>query len=151
MLLLHGFFHLLAAFRARFGALLATFVEDLLRANQLDEGLLPAIPLAKAGANDAEISAIAVSISRRNVREEAIYGFARGEVRSSQPTRGHVSALAKGNHLLDMRTHRFGFCYGCLDAFFEYQRAHQVSQQRAPVAGVTSKFPGCFQVTHVCS
>ena len=38
LLLLHGFLHFLAALGTGLGALLATFVEDFLRTDQLDEG-----------------------------------------------------------------------------------------------------------------
>jgi hypothetical protein len=57
LLLGHGLLHLLAPLGARFGTLLAFLVEDLLGADQLDDGLFAAVALAEAGAGDAQIDA----------------------------------------------------------------------------------------------
>jgi len=62
LLLGHGLLHLLAPLGARFGTLLAFLVEDLLGADQLDDGLFAAVALAEAGAGDAQIDAARLTL-----------------------------------------------------------------------------------------
>src|SRR6185437_7823297 len=115
LLFLHLLFHLLAAFRAEFGALFATFVENLLRADQLDEGFLAAIAFAKASADDSQIPAAAIAVTRSYFGEESIDGFTRGEKRRCGTASSNIAALAEGDHLLDVRTHGLRFSDRRLD------------------------------------
>src|SRR5262249_36276155 len=97
---------------------------------------LAAITLAKAGTDDAQISTLAVAITRRDGVEETLDRFAAQQISSSKTARSHIAALAQGNHLLDMRTHRLGFRHRGLDAFFEDERSHEVAQKGATMARV---------------
>src|SRR5437588_3395970 len=76
LLLLHGLFHFFAAFGAKLGTLFPTLVENLLRADQLDEHLLAAIAFAETGADNAQVAAVAVTVTRPNLAEETVHGFA---------------------------------------------------------------------------
>src|SRR5205823_8937951 len=56
--------------------------------------------------------------------------------------------LAQGDHLLHVRTHRLGLDDRSLDALFHDDAGHQIAQQRAPMTGISSKFPTCYTMTH---
>src|SRR6516225_3077194 len=92
-LLVFGFggFHRLAslfgALGAKLGALLTLLVERLLAAEQLDERYITAVAAAKAAADDPQVSAVAVAITRRNRLEELIDGIARHQVSCGLPPR----------------------------------------------------------------
>src|SRR5690348_14720007 len=56
----HGLLHLLATLLAGFGALRALLVEKLFSAQQLDECFFGSIAALEAGANDAQVAALAI-------------------------------------------------------------------------------------------
>ena len=53
---------LIAALGARVGTLLALLVENLLGSEELDESLLGSVALLEAGADDAQVSAVAIAV-----------------------------------------------------------------------------------------
>src|SRR5579859_7500839 len=55
-------------------ALLALLVELLFCAEQFDERLLRAVPALEAGANDAQVAALAVAIAGRHRLKETAHG-----------------------------------------------------------------------------
>src|SRR4030088_1949719 len=86
-----GLFHCLLGFRSALGAgfraLLAFFVEPLLAAQQLDEGLTRAVAFVPAGANDAKISAVAVPEAGTNGVEQLDHGIVGHEISRGQTPR----------------------------------------------------------------
>src|ERR1700724_2814151 len=102
-----GLFHGLLGFRgllgAGFGALLALFVEHLLAAQQLDEGLIGAVTFVPAGANNAQISAVAVPEAGTNGVKQLDHGIVGHEVGRSQTACREISSLAERDHLLAQR------------------------------------------------
>ena len=75
LLLSHLLLHLFAALGTRVSTLLALLVENLLGSEQLDEGLLRSIALLEAGANDAQVAAVAIAVARRDRVKKPRYGF----------------------------------------------------------------------------
>src|SRR4051794_40993743 len=67
-------FHCLAVLFGTFGAellaLLALLVESRFAAKQLDEGNIATIPAAKAAMDDAQVAAVAVPVTRRDLVEQ---------------------------------------------------------------------------------
>ena len=98
--------------------------------------------------DDAQVSAFAVAETGSDGVEELVHGGAGHEVGQGLAARRQIAALAQRDHLLDQRTQGFGLGHGGLDSFFEDERSHQVPQQRAAMAGVSSQFPSCYFVTH---
>src|SRR2546430_781855 len=136
LLLFKGLLHLFAALGASFGALFPLLVENLLRADQLDEGFFTAIAFAISGADDAQIAALTIAVAGRDGLKETLHRFAAQQVRSSETAGGDVAALAEGNHLLDVGTHRLCLRDSGLDALFQDERSHEVAQQGATVTRV---------------
>src|SRR5205814_1550205 len=89
LLLCLGFFHGLARlfgfFGAKFGSLLALFVQNFFRAQQFDKCLLSAIALLEAGANDAQIASIAVTEPRTDRIEQLVHRLARHQETRREP------------------------------------------------------------------
>jgi len=138
LLFLHCFLDLLAALGAQFRAFFATFVKDLLRTDEFDEGLLASVALPKSCPNDSNIAAIAITIAWSYLAEEAIDNLAGSKKRCGETSGSNITALAEGNHLLDVRTHGLGFRDRGLNTLFKNERTHQVAQQCATMARVTS-------------
>src|SRR5205085_11592208 len=90
-----GFFHRLACiFRtlgADLGALLLLFFLQLLRADELDHRFFGAVTALEAGANNAQVAALAITEARPDGIEEFRYGIARHEVAGSLAPRGQVA------------------------------------------------------------
>jgi hypothetical protein len=147
-----GFFHgslgFGSAFGASFAALLTLFVEQFLATEQFDEGVVGAVTLAPSGANDAEVAAVAIAKARTDNIKQFVNRCAGHEVSERLTTGSKISALAEGDHLLDLGTHGFGFRDRGLDSLFDDERSHQIPQQRAAVRSVTSQFPSGYFVTH---
>src|SRR5580704_133815 len=147
-----GFVHsslvFLCTLGTRFGTLLALFVQHLFATQKFDEGVVSAVAFAPTGANDAQITTIAVAKTRADGVEELVHGGAGHKISERLPTRGQVAALAEGNHLLDQRSHGFGLGDGGLNALFDDERGDQVAQQGAAVRRVTSQFPSSYFVAH---
>src|SRR5574341_784147 len=150
--LLFGFFHGLAGLfgllGTALGLLLALGADDLLRAQQLDEGLLAAIALPPARAHDAQVAALAVAEARRDGVKQLLHRFAGHQVGRRLAARRQVAALAQGDHALHVRAHGLGLGHRGLDAFLQDERGHQVAQQRAPVTGVAAEFRTCDSMSH---
>src|SRR6185437_95175 len=146
------FFHLLADFflplGSHFSPLGALGFNHLLAAQQFDEARLRSIAGAPAFVDNAHVAAIAVAKSRRNVVKQTLHGLARHEIPGGQSSGGHVAPLAQRDHLFHMLPHGLGFG-GCrLNPLFHNERCHQVAQQRAPVACISSEFLYCSTMTH---
>jgi hypothetical protein len=60
----HGLVDFFAALGSRFGALLALLIQLVLGSQEFDEGLFGSVASLEAGADDAEIAAGAVSVTR---------------------------------------------------------------------------------------
>src|SRR5271163_1759913 len=95
LLLFHRLLRLFAALGAGFGALLALFIEHLLGAQQLDEGLFRPIALLETGANDAQIAAIAVAVARRHRLKETGDGLAGHQVRQGAAPAVKIALLTQ--------------------------------------------------------
>src|SRR5262249_37302405 len=133
---------------ANFRTLLPLLVENLLAAEKLDEGLLRAIALLEASADNTKIPAIAIAETRADGVEKLVDRFPRHQVRRGAPAGRKVSALAHSDHLLHVRPHRLGLNNGGFNSLFDDQRSDQVAEQRPPMRGVPAQFPSCFSVTH---
>src|SRR5579864_5742708 len=79
--LFHGFLGLSDFLGADFGALLLFLVENLLAAEKLEEGLVGAIALVPAGADDAGVSTVAVAKARSDRVEKFHDGLVGHEIR----------------------------------------------------------------------
>src|ERR1041385_3467527 len=79
-----GFFHRLLGFfglfGTDFGTLLAFFVEDLLAAEEFDEGLVSGVALAPSCADDARVSAVAIAEARADGVKKLLHGFVSHEI-----------------------------------------------------------------------
>src|SRR5579863_7666725 len=146
--LFHGSLRFLGTFGAGFAALLALFVEQFFAAQEFDERVIGAVAFAPPSADNAQVAAITIAEARSDGVEELVDGGAGHEVSERLTAGGKVSALAEGNHFLDLWAHGFGFGDGGLDSLFEDERSDQIPQQGATVRGVTSQFPSCYFVTH---
>jgi len=151
-LFLLGFFQLFFELGALLGldvcALLALGVDLLFGAQQLDEGLLGAIALLEAGANDAQVTALAVAIARRHGVEQPLHGLVGHEKAESLAARVQIALLAQCDHLFHVRTNSLGLGHGGLHAIFHDYGRDQIAQQGATVAGVASELESCIAMAH---
>jgi hypothetical protein len=151
-LLSFGFLHsslgFLGALGAGFAALLTLFVEDLFAAQEFDEGVVGSVAFSPAGTDDAKVAAVAIAEAWSDGVKQFVDGGAGHQVRQGLTASGEISALAEGDHFLDLWAHGFGLGDSGLDPLFKDERSNQVPQQGAAVRGVTSQFPSCYFVTH---
>src|SRR5580658_6452461 len=99
--LFHGFLGFGGFLGTGFGAFFFLLVEDLLAAQQLEEGLVGAVALVPVGADDARVAPLAVAETRSDGVEELHHGLIGHEISRGQTTGGEVAALAQRDHLLD--------------------------------------------------
>ena len=102
-----------------FATLLALLVEYLFAAQEFDEGVVGAVAFSPSGANDAEVSAVAIAETRADGVKQFVDGGAGHQICERLTTSGEISAFAQRDHLFDLWTHGFGFGYRGLDSFFE--------------------------------
>ena len=137
-----------ALLRLEVGALLALDLKLLLGAQQLDERLFGAVALLESGANDPQIAAVAVAITRSNHVKEPLNSIVCAEKGDRLTARVQIALLAQGDHLLDDGPDGLGLGYGRVHAIFFDNRRHQIPQQRAAMAGVASEFESCIAMAH---
>src|SRR5580704_26016 len=119
----HGSLVFLGTFGTGLGAFLAFFVQHFFAAEELDEGVVGAVTLPPAGANDAQVTAVAVSKARTDGVEELVDGGTGHQKGEGLTARGQVAALTESDHLFDQRSHGLGFGDGGLYALFNDQRS----------------------------
>ena len=104
------------------GALLALDFELLFGAQQFDEGLLRAVALLEAGADDAQIAAVAIAVARSHGVKQPRHGLVGHEKAERLAARVQIALLAQGDHLFHVRTDRLGLGHGGLHAVFHDER-----------------------------
>ena len=129
-------------------ALLALDFQLLFGAEELNEGLFRSVALLEAGADDAQIAALAVFVTRRNGVEEPVDGLGGHHVAEGLAARVQIALLAQGDHLFNQRTDGLGLGQGGLDAVFDEDGGDQIAQQGATMAGVASELESCIAMAH---
>ena len=90
-----------------------------------------AVALADAGADDAAVAAVAVSIARSDDGEETVDGLGRHEVGERLTAGVDAAVLAEGDHLLDDGTRGLGLRNGGVAAVVENDGGDEVAQKSA--------------------
>jgi hypothetical protein len=79
----------------------------------------PPSPLLEAGADDAQIAALAVAVARRHGLKEPLDGLVGHEKAERLTARVQIALLAQGDHLFNVRTDSLGLGHGGLHAVFD--------------------------------
>src|SRR5438445_1217676 len=130
-----GFFDTLGS---SFGAFLALFFLQLLAAQQLDKRLLSAVTLLPTSAYDTQLSAVSISETGSDGVEEFIDRIICHEIGGCPPARREIATFAKGDHFFHVRSHGLGFGHVGFHALLDYEGSHQVAQQSATMARITT-------------
>src|SRR3954466_6616179 len=151
-LFLVGFFQLRFELFSLLGldlvALLFLGFELLFGAKEFDERLLAAVALAEAGANDAQIAALAIAVARSHGFKQPRNSRIGLQEAERLPARVQIALLAESDHLFDMGADSLGLGHGGLHAVFHEDGRDQVAQQRATMAGVASELESCIAMAH---
>src|SRR5580704_10214948 len=146
--LFHGSFGFFGTLGTSLGSFFALFFLQLFTTEEFDERRVSAVALAPTGSDNTQVSTFAVPEPGGDGVEKLVHCGTRHEIGDGLAARGQIAALAQRDHLLDQRTQGLGLGHSGLDSLFDDERSHQVPQQGAAVAGVTSQFPSCYFVTH---
>src|SRR5579863_182119 len=112
-----------ALFSLKVGALLALDFKLLFGAQQLDERLGGAVSLLETGANDSQITAVAVAVAWSHDIKKPLDGVVGAKKCERLTARVQIALLAQGNHFFDVRTNRLGLRHSGLYAiFFDHGR-----------------------------
>src|SRR4051794_10503229 len=141
-------FELLALFGLDLVALLFLGFELLFGTEEFDECFLAAVALAEAGADDAEIAALAIAVTRSHGIKQPRDSRVGLQEAERLAARVQIALLAEGDHLFDVRANSLGFGHGGLHAVFHEDGRNQVAQQGATVAGVASELESCIAMAH---
>src|SRR6266568_3250221 len=105
-------FELLALFGLDIFALLGLGFELLLGAKEFDKSLLAAVALAETGANDAQVAALAVAVTRRDGFKQPRNSRIGLQEAERLAARVQIALLAQGDHLFHVRADRLGLGHG---------------------------------------
>jgi hypothetical protein len=159
-------FELALAFGA-FGAGLAAFLESLqlffpalgaiggaanqFAAHQLKLAGFGTIALTEANANDAGITAVALTEPRPELIEELLYAFRRLKKARGLTARMKSTFLGESDHFLDEGLGGLGLGDRGLDAFIHHHAGNEVAEQGPARADVTLEFESASTVSHFLS